>query len=97
MTMSAVAWAARWAVLGRTLNGTTVPAAHGGNTAALGPRHRHHTWRRPVRHKQQDVSHGDDDTVAIGSHAGVTGNWSSFVREGRTGIVIALESSCTGP
>ena len=39
----------------------------------------------------------EDDTIAIGDHVRVPGSGSSFIQEGETGTVIALESSYTGP
>jgi hypothetical protein len=38
-----------------------------------------------------------DDTIAIGDLARVPSNGSGFIKDAETGIVIALESSSTGP
>ncbi len=39
----------------------------------------------------------DDDTITIGDRVRVPGSGSSFIQEGETGTVVALESPYTGP
>jgi hypothetical protein len=39
----------------------------------------------------------NDDTIAVGDLVRVPGSDSSFIEDGETGTVIALESSYTGP
>jgi hypothetical protein len=39
----------------------------------------------------------DDDTIAIGDLVRVPGSNSTFIKDGETGTVIALEISYTGP